>query len=203
MMCIMESINWVAEATRNEVNEVLEEFGLPQLALTVSFFDVNGMMDRVIAGYQKEIRIQSIWGGIRNPAAVLHNKIRHELTNYDKVRDALTEAFHNGMDVDLYYAIREELVSLFCLLCDQIIETLPAEIDVWDKSRLVTIRGDKVRKAKRELPPPGNHPHRERTHHLRSRVIRRVADRPGRTGRPFPKALGQLTSSASSRCPSR
>ena len=164
MMCIMESINWVAEATRNEVNEVLEEFGLPQLALTVSFFDVNGMMDRVIAGYQKEIRIQSIWGGIRNPAAVLHNKIRHELTNYDKVRDALTEAFHNGMDVDLYYAIREELVSLFCLLCDQIIETLPAEIDVWDKSRLVTIRGDKVRKANE------NYRRREITHIENERI---------------------------------
>lgn len=150
MIAVMESINWVAEEAHTEVNEVLDELGLPQLALTVGFYDVTSMIRRIVAGYRREIRIQSIHGGIRQPAVVLHNKIRHELTNYDDVRDALTQSHRSGvMDMSLVLDIRVELVNLFCKLCEHIIDSLPTEVEFSHKDEWIVIPTDDVYDANR------------------------------------------------------
>jgi len=132
----------------NDINDVLIEFGMPEFSLLPDIEDAEDMVDRVIEGYHKEVRIQSIWGGIRNPAAVLQNKIRHELTNYDNVRDALTKALNLGLDETMFVDIREELVNMSYQMCAAIIEMLPDVITVTDKERgLIDITNKQLHKA--------------------------------------------------------
>jgi hypothetical protein len=119
----------------NDINDVLQEFGIPEFNLLPEIEDTDDMITRVVNGYHKEVRIQSIWGGIRNPAAVLQNKIRHELTNYDEVRDALTDALDQGLDETMVIDIREELVNMSYQMCAAIIEMLPESITVTDNQR--------------------------------------------------------------------
>ncbi len=132
----------------NDINDVLREFSLPEFVLLRDIRDVNDMVDRVVAGYHKEVRIQAIWGGIRNPAGVLQNKIRHELTNYDQVRDALTDALNEGMDESLIIDIREELVNMSYQMVSAIIEMLPPVVEVRDSHRgLVQVTDKQLHKA--------------------------------------------------------
>ncbi len=132
----------------NDINDVLTEFGIPEFALLPEIESTEDMVNRIVYGYHKEVRIQSIWGGIRNPPAVLHNKIRHELTNYDEVRDALTEALEQGLDESLVMDIREELVNMSYQLCEAIIEMLPPTITVTDNDRgLIRITNKQLHKA--------------------------------------------------------
>lgn len=119
----------------NNINDVLEDFGMPEFGILPEINSISDMIDRLIDGYHKEVYIQSIWGGIRNPSAVLQNKIRHELTNYDEVRDALTRASNNGMDKTLVMDIREELLNMSYQLCEVIIDILPHTISVKDNNR--------------------------------------------------------------------
>jgi len=87
------------------------------------------MLDAVRRGYSKEVLIQSRYNGIRNPAGVLHNKIRHELTNDDKVRDAVTYALTCGL-IDLYRAceIRSMLIEEMYTFVERVIERFPQVI---------------------------------------------------------------------------
>jgi hypothetical protein len=114
-----------------DINDVLSEFGLPEFQILPEITDVNDMVSRVVKGYKKEVRIQSIWGGIRNPPAVMQNKIRHDLTNYDEVRDALTQALREGvLDLEFVLDVREELVKMAHEICEWIINILPGVICV-------------------------------------------------------------------------
>lgn len=121
----------VTISLETDINDVLSYFGLPEFEILPQITDVNDMVSRVVKGYKKEIHIQSIWGGIRNPPAVMQNKIRHDLTNYDQVRDALTDAFNDGtLDYELVLDIREELVKMSHEMCQWIIDKLPGVIKV-------------------------------------------------------------------------
>lgn len=133
---------------KNDINDVLGEFGLPQFAILPDIYNVEDMVKRIVNGYHKEVRIQSVWGGIRNPAGVLQNKIRHELTNYDEVRDSLSIALKYGMDSDLVADIREELTEMSYELISIIIDMLPPSIQVNDDQRGITnISNKQLRKA--------------------------------------------------------
>lgn len=133
---------------KSDINDVLWEFGLPEFHLLNKIKNVDDMVSRIVEGYHKEVRIQMVWGGIRNPAGVLQNKIRHELTNYDKVRDALTDALNNGMDRNLVIDIREELMNMAYQMVACIIGILPPVIEVKDSHRgLVQINRKQLHKA--------------------------------------------------------
>lgn len=133
---------------KNDINDVLDEFGLPEFVILPDIQGVEDMIRKIVAGYHKEVRIQSIWGGIRNPASVLQNKIRHELTNYDKVRDSLSEALRDGMEFDLVSDIREELTKMSYELVLMIIDMLPPLIQVNDSQRgLVKITNKQLKQA--------------------------------------------------------
>lgn len=108
---------------KNCINETLIELGLPELKVFSKVKTINDMMSLIIKGYQKETKIQSLYGGIRYPAAVLQNKIRHDLTNYDVVRDAITLKYRSN--TDLVFALREELLKMAHELCGKIIDLLP------------------------------------------------------------------------------
>jgi hypothetical protein len=143
----MTNIDWIAKEAQNEVNEVLEEFGLPKLCLTIPIWNTDEILKLLKAAYKKEIEIQKPYGGIRKPSSVFHNKIRHTLTNYDEVRDALTEAANRNMDAELVLIIQEELIRLFSALCQKIISFLPKEIRMWDSGKKVSITHARIKEA--------------------------------------------------------
>lgn len=130
-----------------DINDVLKDFGIPEFTILSAIENLSDMVDRLIEGYHKEVRIQSIWGGIRNPASVLQNKIRHELTNYDVVRDALTEALRDGMDETLVVDIREELVNMSYQMCAAIIDMLPHTISVKDSRGWIEISQQQLHRS--------------------------------------------------------
>jgi hypothetical protein len=120
----MKSFNlWLEQLTEN--------FSTPQLSLNQNASDPDAMVRIISAGYVKEIGIQARYGGIRNPAAVLHNKIRHDLTNYDAIRDSLTYQVRVGrMDECEALRIREQNVGKFKQMCESIIRQLPPSLEI-------------------------------------------------------------------------
>lgn len=127
---------WLIERNITAINVILEAVGesaVPQLAMKSGANDLASMVRLLLMGYAKEVSIQSRYGGIRNPAAVLHNKIRHDLTNYDSIRDALTrEVNRQRMDICDALKIREAVVAKFKDLGESIIDQLPEVIKVSD-----------------------------------------------------------------------
>lgn len=98
---------WLIENILFKCNRLLKEVeqSLPELSVKVS----SNLPGKLLKHYRKEFDIQSKYGGIRNPAAVLTNKIRHEFTNYDQVRDALT-SLKDNLDSCEYYNILIKIV---------------------------------------------------------------------------------------------
>lgn len=125
---------WLIERHITEINVLLEMVGsgaVPQLAMKAGVSDAASMVRILLVAYAKEIGIQSRHGGIRNPAVVVHNKIRHELTNYDTIRDALTREVNRGrMDICDALKVREQVVAKFKDLGESIISQLPETLKI-------------------------------------------------------------------------
>lgn len=129
---------WLMKRVIRECNLLLNEIGietLPQLSIKA---DLNNLPGKLLKHYKKEIGIQSRYGGIRNPAVVLVNKIRHEFTNYDQVRDELTYLKNNGSIDDCVYfdtlsKIIEKVGVLVLVLIDKI--KCPFDINVCSVSK--------------------------------------------------------------------
>jgi hypothetical protein len=91
--------------------------------------------------YQKEVNIQRPFGGIRNPPMVLCNKIRHEFTNYDHIRDSLTDAVRSGgldkcRELELRSIVTNKVKSLVDALINNIHYPLRAGGQEIDKRML-------------------------------------------------------------------
>lgn len=125
---------WLTERLVAEVNRLLIEVGeesIPMLKLKPSIKDPSSMFHGILNGYAREVKIQSRYGGIRNPPAVAHNKIRHDLTNYDDIRDALTDGVRSGgLDRCRAADIRKQVADLFYELCKTIIAQLPPQFTI-------------------------------------------------------------------------
>ena len=121
---------WLIQRSLAECNKILNEVGeesVPKLALKVS----NNISADLMRHYQKEVGIQARYGGIRNPAMVLCNKIRHEFTNYDRIRDALTDAVRSdGIDECRELEIRAQLTKNVSNLVVSIIDNISFPISV-------------------------------------------------------------------------
>src|SRR6185436_9697517 len=88
---------------------------VPNLVLTIPQKD---WLNRLRFAYLKEVEIQARWKkGIRNPAGIVHNKIRHELTNYDPVHDGLNSTGNSHLLAVVNAAMRE--------FVDLVIDTIP------------------------------------------------------------------------------
>jgi hypothetical protein len=95
---------WLIERTLHECNVFLNEALIkrnflekPKVPELILKSGVDNIVDVLLQHYRKEVSIQAPYGGIRRPASVLVNKIRHEMTNYDAVRDAITKYRREGM----------------------------------------------------------------------------------------------------------
>lgn len=124
---------WLLNRTLLECNtQLLSEVGedsVPELEMRVK--DIKQIGNELLRHYQKEVNIQRPYGGIRNPPMVLCNKIRHEFTNYDHIRDALTDAVRSGgLDKCRELELRLVLVRKVKDFVDAMINTLPGEINV-------------------------------------------------------------------------
>ena len=115
------------------MERIIESFNLrhansiPELRMT----HVGDAHEELLRHYRKEVGIQKRYGGIRNPASVLTNKIRHEFTNYDEIRDELTSMSKQGyLDQCEEMEIRLELLSKVGELTENIIYRLPQKIDL-------------------------------------------------------------------------
>ena len=110
------------------VNDLLSAIGCRELQARKTKSAQESLL-YVINAYQKEEKIQARYGGIRIPGAVIQNKIRHVLTNYDMVRDDLTKALvENRIKPDVYYHIRKKLVIACYSLINHLITFFPDEI---------------------------------------------------------------------------
>lgn len=125
---------WIIERQISDINQFLIENleeSIINLTLNPDAKDQSSMVAILLRGYAKEIGIQSNYGGIRNPAVVLHNKIRHDLTNYDQLRDKLTyKTKSRKISLCESFQVRKELVLKFFNLGGTIISQLPKEIKV-------------------------------------------------------------------------
>jgi hypothetical protein len=123
---------WVIHRSLEDFNTLLREVGeesIPELQLRVK--DLGSMGAELLKHYQKEVRIQTPFGGIRQPAMVLCNKIRHEFTNYDQVRDAMTDAVRSrGMDECRELELRLKLTQKVSGFVQAIINSLKCPVSV-------------------------------------------------------------------------
>lgn len=123
---------WLIHRTIEECNVILREVGeesVPELELKVK--DLKTIAPELLQHYAKEVRIQQPYGGIRNPAMVLCNKIRHEFTNYDRIRDALTDAVRSGgVDECRALELRIALTHKVSGFVQAIINSMPCPLQV-------------------------------------------------------------------------
>lgn len=105
-----------------------DDLAIPKMKITA---EQNQFLIILMQAYLKEIKIQSNYGGIRNPPSVLQNKIRHELTNYDEIRDAITREVRSGnIDNCSALKIRQEVTEESFELVREIISKLPKFIKI-------------------------------------------------------------------------
>jgi hypothetical protein len=122
---------WLIERSVSEFNLILLEVALRIPELEVRHQNVNTIGAELLRHYNKEVQIQSRYGGIRNPAMVMCNKIRHELTNYDDVRDAMTDEVYDGyMDECEELQLRLKLIDKVNNVVASIIEAIPCPLEV-------------------------------------------------------------------------
>lgn len=124
---------WLLYRILEECNKALileaGEESIPELEMRIK--DFKKMPSDLLLHYRKEENIQRPHGGIRNPPMVLCNKIRHEFTNYDHVRDSMTDAVRSGdMDRCRELELRIILTKKVKTLVDALINSLPNSIQV-------------------------------------------------------------------------
>ena len=127
----MKYNEWLIEHILTKCNKLLMEVGeesIPVLAIKANLDNLPG---KLLKHYKKEAQIQSRFGGIRNPAAILVNKIRHEFTNYDSVRDALTDVRNSGnIDDCRYYEVLSKIIEEVGLIVLVLINKIKCPINV-------------------------------------------------------------------------
>lgn len=135
---------WLLDRTLIECNRTLllevGEDSVPELQLR-GISPGKDIRFALLAHYQKEVRIQRPYGGIRNPTMVLCNKIRHEFTNYDHVRDSLTDAVRSGglekcRELELRSIVTTKVKSLVDALINTIHAPLTAGLQEINKQML-------------------------------------------------------------------
>jgi hypothetical protein len=117
--------------------DLFEKPKIPELVLKQGI-PVDSIVDVLLQHYRKEVSIQSRYGGIRRPASVLVNKIRHEMTNYDTVRDAITKYRKEGLLSNCEEInIRIGLVGKVFNFVDAVISNIKGNINVPGQSTVV------------------------------------------------------------------
>jgi hypothetical protein len=131
--------DWLVENFSNSVTSL----EVPKLKLKVG---ASNLSELLMKHYRKEVGIQSRFGGIRNPPFVLANKIRHEFTNYDEIRDFLSNMIKNreltNCDALKY---RLDLVNDVKVMCDNLISQLPSVIDLRKESGPLVTKSELTR----------------------------------------------------------
>lgn len=118
----------LAECNRQMLLEVGED-SIPELELRLR--DIKQIGADLLRHYQKEVAIQRPYGGIRNPPMVLCNKIRHEFTNYDHIRDSMTDAVRSGgLDKCRELELRLVLTKKVRDFVDALINSVPMTMNV-------------------------------------------------------------------------
>jgi hypothetical protein len=108
-----------------EFNSILNEYNVLIPRLEIKIKDINDLEKQLKQNYDKEVGIQSRYGGIRNPPTVVINKIRHIFTNYEDIRDFLNTHVENGsIQVCEEVAILENLFSRMKQLVITIINSI-------------------------------------------------------------------------------
>jgi hypothetical protein len=124
---------WLINRTLVECNnQLIVEVGedsIPELEIRIK--DLRQIGNELMLHYQKEVLIQQPYGGIRNPPMVLCNKMRHEFTNYDHIRDSMTDAVRSGdLDKCRELELRMILTKKVKDIVDALINVVPVKISV-------------------------------------------------------------------------